>query len=278
MPQFRIQKFTSTPLRYVSEKELLDSSGLRRGQHFLTGLINRNFAKTLRGRYYKAEQAVKATIPQIRDLEIKLQGTNCIFFQVLERLPVAAVEVDNSVVLMDRDGMALEMRSELPAGVPVITGLNIRNITVGKPIEVALERELKRSLAMLSALVEADTAAAGELQLLPLLVEVRPSAKQRVVIKLRLPANGKILNLSCAQNDYLTKHFVWLRRVIAAGVFDDRVPGTLDLSGKYQIFKPLDEQQEIEKYNWDGVEILPPAPQPVEYVPEESEWSEEYYE
>ncbi|MDO5734255.1 MAG: hypothetical protein Q4P08_03905, partial [Eubacteriales bacterium] len=278
LPSFRIKKFTSTPLRFVSEGQLLQESGLKYNQHFLTRLLNPDFAKTLRGRYVKAEARLKAKFPQIRDVEIKLHFPNTIHFTVLERLPIAAIEIPDGIVLMDRDGIVLGLKNTIPQGVPVIAGLEVRQAKIGDKLEVDLERELNRALSMLSALIEADAASAGELHLMPLLEELRPGAYQRVVIKLRLPANNKSLNLSCAQNDYLTKHFVWLRKVIAAGVFDDRVPGTLDLSGRYQIFKPLDKRGEKEVYQWDGIPI-DPAPQapvmPVEEEPLESEWSED---
>lgn len=277
LPSFRIHEFSSTPLRLVSEQQLLEASGLRPGQHFLKGLIQKNFARSLRGRYSEAEEAILEKIPQIRDVEVRLQSPQRIFFRVLERLPIAALQIPDGVILMDRDGLAVQLRATVPPGVPLISGLNVTRVAVGEKVEIDLPRDLQRALGILSALVEADAQASKELQLMPLLQEVRPGANQRVLIKLRLPANGKILNLSCAQNDYLTKHFVWLRSVIATGVFDERVPGTLDLSGRYQIFKPLDPERETEVYQWDqGVPIEPVAPpieesvwEDAEYLPEE---------
>ncbi len=269
LPVFRIQHFSSNPLRFADEFRLLKISGLQRNQHFLSGLLNVDFAKTLRGRYVKAEDRIKEEIPQVRDVEVKLAFPGRIHFYVLERLPVAAIQIPDGVILMDRDGMALDVKDEVPDAVPVITGLQVQKAMIGSQVEVDLPRELSRALMILSSLIEADQSSQGELQLMPLLEEIRPASYQRVVLRLKLPESGKDLNLSCSQNVYLTNHFVWLRRVLAAGILDDRVPGTLDLSGRYQIFKPLDTGEEEPAYQWpDGIEGVGTGSENLDYAAE----------
>lgn len=269
LPVFRIQHFSSNPLRFLDESRLLTISGLQRNQHFLSGLLNVDFAKTLRGRYVKAEERIKEQIPQVRDVEVKLAFPGRIHFYVLERLPVAAIQIPDGVILMDRDGMALDVKDKVPDAVPVITGLQVKRAMIGSQVEVDLPRELSRALMILSSLVEADQSSQGELQLMPLLEEIRPASYQRVVLRLKLPESGKDLNLSCSQNVYLTNHFVWLRRVLAAGILDDRVPGTLDLSGRYQIFKPLDTGEEEPAYHWtDSLEGVGTGSENLDYAAE----------
>lgn len=237
LPLFRIQRIEIQKTYFVPEQRILELSGLHLNQHMFSG-YGGSVNAWLTGRYLAAEERIHKAYPQLQHLRVSLHFPGELRISFSERVPVAFLQAPDSCVLIDRDGKVLALVDKAPGTLPVIKGLEVISAKVGEKIQVDVPEQLERTISVLSALVEADREDTGMTPLIPQILEIRPSAYEQIYLKVKTHA-GHILSVTCTQNQYLAGHFIWLRRVLQGGSLDKAGPGTLDLSGKNQVFRPL---------------------------------------
>ena len=76
-------------------------------------------------------------------MTIRKELPHNVTIQVTERTPAAYVEyLSGAYVTLDGDGLVLEVTSALSQSLPVVTGLDVQAITVGKPLPVDNQAKL----------------------------------------------------------------------------------------------------------------------------------------
>lgn len=248
-PIFIIRELVHPKLYFHDFEEISRISGLHPGQHFIQGLGG-NLDSFLTGRYLKAESSIRESFPELKKIDIRLDFPGKIHFDLEERIPIAFIQNGEEAVMIDRDGVACGLTSTLPAGLPAIRGISVVSMKIGEKLTVDAPNDLQRCIAVMSALVEADFERHSGEPLLPHVEEIHSSGYRRVLLRIKPDQEKEKLSVNCSNNAYLKDHFIWLSEVLEAGILKGKLPGTLDLSGKQQVYKPEGEGQNREKREW----------------------------
>lgn len=236
-PLFHIEKIEMNPVFFLNKEDVLTTSGLKDNQHFLQS-YGGSLDAVLTGRYLKAEQRIMKAYPQLKGVEIRLHFPGEIKINIKERIPIAFLQIQDGAVMIDREGIVCGIESTLPQGLPVIKGISVVSMEMGKHLVVDAPEDLNRCIAVMSALVEADFERQSADPLLPEIKEIRSSGYRRVNLRMIPRGTDKVLTVACSDSSYLKNHFIWLSEVLAAGIIQEKLPGTLDLIGKQQVFMP----------------------------------------
>ena len=248
-PIFTIRELVHPKLYFHDFEEISRISGLHSGQHFIQGLGG-SLDGFLTGRYLQAESSIREAFPELKKIDIRLDFPGKIHFDLEERIPIAFIQNGEEAVMIDRDGVACGLTSTLPEGLPAIRGISVVSMKIGEKLTVDAPNDLQRCIAVMSALVEADFERHSGEPLLPHVEEIHSSGYRRVLLKIKPDQEKEKLSVNCSNNAYLKDHFIWLSEVLEAGILKGKLPGTLDLSGKQQVYKPEGEGQNKEQRDW----------------------------
>lgn len=248
-PIFTIRELVHPKLYFHDFEEISRISGLHSGQHFIQGLGG-SLDGFLTGRYLQAESSIGESFPELKKIDIRLDFPGKIHFDLEERIPIAFIQNGEEAVMIDRDGVACGLTSTLPEGLPAIRGISVVSMKIGEKLTVDAPNDLQRCIAVMSALVEADFERHSGEPLLPHVEEIHSSGYRRVLLRIKPDQEKEKLSVNCSNNAYLKDHFIWLSEVLEAGILKGKLPGTLDLSGKQQVYKPEGEGQNKEQRDW----------------------------
>jgi len=101
----------------------------------------------------KARQQIKNGEPYIEEVKINRIFPNSIEMNISERIPVGAVEYMGSYILVDRNGYALEITTEIKEkNIVELRGITLNRVTIGRKISEGELDKLKTSLCLLGLL------------------------------------------------------------------------------------------------------------------------------
>lgn len=236
LPLFRIQKIESTELYFVDLEEVLSKTPLHLNQHFLHA-YGGSLHGVIAGRYEGVEKSVLHDFPGLSQVEIQYQFPGTIFFDLKERIPVAYLDVRDGYITLDRYGVAVSSGSELPQGIPLIRGIDVIQLELGKLVSSNADAELKSCIDVMSSIVEADFENQSREPLLPRVKEIR-AVSDKILLQMDPMNNGQELRVSCRGNRNLKDEFIWLSKVLDSGVLSEKLPGSLDIYGSQLVFRP----------------------------------------
>lgn len=92
-------------------------------------------------RYIEGEKRVKKTCPYVKDVKVGLSGMREYSIDVVERVPVALVSYLTTYVVVDKEGVALELTDDLDdANIPKINGVRLVKVKLGEKIDMSEEK------------------------------------------------------------------------------------------------------------------------------------------
>lgn len=143
-PYFNIRRVNITGNSRVSVQEIEQASGIKTG------------ANIFRVKLSSVQKRIQH-ISYVHSVRVKREFPNQISIEIEESQPVAAASYMGQYVLIDMYGKALEQETQEQMAeitdVVILTGLEIKNYTLGEKIIVENERNLKIVLESLSELV-----------------------------------------------------------------------------------------------------------------------------
>lgn len=140
-PFFNIKYINVSGQQKIAIKKIIELSGIYCGQNmFKISLL-------------KAEQQVKNGEPYIEKVKMKRVLPDCIRIDVSERVPVGSVGYMGAYILVDKNGYALEIVTEIKdKKIVELRGITLNKVTIGKKISEGEMDKLKTSLCMLELL------------------------------------------------------------------------------------------------------------------------------
>ncbi len=236
LPQFYTHEIEVSATRAMSMDQIRAASGLETGQHLFKGLGG-SLRQLFSLRYGAAEQQLAAAFPYIRTVEVRLDFPSKIKIDVEERIEVSYLAIPDGCVLVDKEGYALSILPQPPAGIPLVEGITVRQMSIGKPLTVDLTESLNVALSLLGAIIDANKDTRSSVNLIAAARSIRPVSNRDVYLTLNLPTGDELTVLARASTD-LTEDMIWLRFAIEQGALSDRGKGVLDLTGERKVFIP----------------------------------------
>ena len=237
-PAFRAGSIDVTGTRVLDPASLVQSSGLHKGQSFLSG-IGGSLPTLLGLRYGTAEGTLLKENPYLKSVIVRFHFPGRISIEAVERVEVAYLEVHDSIAVIDSERVAVALlQTGPPAGIPVIEGIDVQSVRLGAPIVVDRPQSLVDALLLLSAVLDADTDTRGELKLLSTVRSVRPAADDLIYMTIVLPATQEELIVREDDPGNASADMRWLRYAILQGDMNGLGSGILDLSGTQPRFIP----------------------------------------
>jgi hypothetical protein len=237
LPAFHLNIISVNELSNISEDEIAAASGLREGQHLAAGLGGslRHFFQL---RYGKAEQKIADSLPYVRSAIVKMRFPSQIDIKIDERIEVAYVTIPDGCVLIDKEGYALSIHSELPDNIPVIAGIRAVSLSLGQPLTVDVTSSMQLAVSIMGAIIDADRDERSTISLISQVRKIRPAGGDLVYLTVVLPDTGEELIILAERAGDLADDMLWLRFAIEQNVLSGHGRGILDLTGDKRIFRP----------------------------------------
>jgi len=140
---FNVTEIKVVGNRFYTPAQVIEMSGLQTGKNII-------FETKL-----KPARDLLLETPYIRIANIKRQLRGTIVIELEERLEYACVPYGDGYVLIDRDGMVLSISEKQPE-LPMLEGLLIEDITVGKPLKIEQAYLLTDTLNLLLEVDDTD--------------------------------------------------------------------------------------------------------------------------
>lgn len=238
LPAFRLQQLNlPDQLRSVDQQQLLQACDLEIGRHLFRELGG---SWRLLGnlRYGAVEERIISRIPAVKTVTVRLDFPGAITCVVTERIEVAWLAIPDGCVMIDQDGVAMDITSERPDDIPVIEGITVRSMTLGQPLEVDLADAQSHAIGLLGAIIEADRDPRPGAVLLSQVTRIRPIGGRQLYLTLRVPDTGEELTVLDETGSDLAEDMLWLRFALDQDALNGRGKGILDLTGSRKTFIP----------------------------------------
>lgn len=237
LPAFRLGEIKIGQLRTVSQEEVIAASGLKTGQHLFEGLGG-SLDQISHLRYGDVEKLLIAKFPTFKSVTAQMEFPGRIVFDITERIEVAYLEIPDGCVMIDKEGVAMNILPLPPSDIPVITGITVTTLNLGQPLSVDVDQALNSAITLMGAIIDADKDDRTEQKLLPQISRILPVGGREIYLTVILPNTGEELNVAAETGSDQGEDMLWLRFALAQGVFDSRGKGVLDLTGTRKTFTP----------------------------------------
>lgn len=238
LPSFHLQSIElPDQLRTLTQEQLRSASGLLPGQHLFCELGGSIRLLTAL-RYGPVEERIKSHFPTVRDVAVTLDFPGAIRIFLEERVEVAWLTIPDGCVMIDKEGVALKICKEPPDGIPVIEGLQVRSMILGRPLEVDQTESLSRAISLLGSIIEADKDPRPKTNLLAQIKGIRPISGRTLYLTLIIPETGEEMTVLAEIRSGQTEDMLWLRFALDQSVLAGRGKGILDLTGDRRTFVP----------------------------------------
>jgi cell division septal protein FtsQ len=237
LPVFHLSELEVSQLRTISREEIISLSGLTQGQHLLAGLGG-TASHWFSLRYAITERRLLDAVPTIKSVTVRMDFPGKIQIDIDERIEVAYIRIPDGCVMIDKDGVALSILPAPPGEIPVIEGVTVASMTLGKPLTVDVPSALHSAMTLMGAIIDADQDERTDLRLLPQIRKIMPIGGRQLYLTVVLPNTGEELSVEAETGSEQREDMLWLRFALGQGVFDGRGKGVLDLTGSRKTFTP----------------------------------------
>ena len=237
LPQFHCAAIETEGLRVLKEDDVEEAVGIVPGDHLLSGL-GPDLIRALSLRYGGAEDRIAALSPYVESVRVSLSFPSVVRVLVEERVEVAYLAIPDGCVLIDADGIALEIITDhLPEDVPVIEGVTVAGIVLGQVLQLEQEDAIRGAMLIMDAIIKSDQDDPA-FSLFGSVEGLRAVSGQTTYMTVRLPETGESLVIRLGAADTISESVEWLRGAILMGNLNNLGKGVLDLSGTQKVFKP----------------------------------------
>ncbi len=233
LPFLRMRDFVVSGNYTVSAEEIVQASGLKSNEHFWIPLGSKT-NNWLTFKYKYAANQIVQKYPNIRSAEITFAWPGKVQIEVEERLPIAILEYNGQLILLDSESNAIGIADESTIDLPVIQGIQVKSLRLGEKVQVAHPQQLRQAVNVLAQLILADNSVPADFQLPQLTKTITAGADGHFTLQLEYQHHE--YSVKCLSNSYLKDNFVWLKKVLLADYLKDHPAGIIDLTGKNHYF------------------------------------------
>ena len=239
LPAFRVKNAHIEGNVVISEQQILREAGLEYDAHLMSG-VSGNILDILRLDYGKTEERIKKENPYIEDIRITIKLPSTVDIKVKERSKVCYIKTPDGYAALDKDGIVLEL-SSFDSGKkvqPVICGLNIKYLELGKKVKISNMNDYKKSIIVLGAILAADNASIGDsYSMFENTAEVRVLPSGYIFLTVYSPS-GYLMQVKLNSLDSISDDMAWLLYALNSDSVDKiTVDGALDMTNDEFIFR-----------------------------------------
>ncbi|MDD2393418.1 MAG: FtsQ-type POTRA domain-containing protein [Eubacteriales bacterium] len=238
LPQFYIVQIRVSGQRVITNYEVIKCAGITKGVHIFNG-VGGTVSEIFSLRHPDKERMIIQSLPYVKSVTVRSEFPSVLSVSLEERIEVAYISIQDGYLIIDADGVALEVlgRSEVP-DVPVIEGLIVRNIDLGSVASVDKQDYLNQTAVILNSVFKADLDARSDIELLSAIASIRPVGSGIAYVRINLPDRAGILNVKVKAHDGIGEDMAWLRFALDQHKLDGLGEGVLDLSTSQRVFVP----------------------------------------
>ena len=238
LPQFYVSTIQINGKRIVTEEQVLSIGGLKEGSHLFQG-VSGALKDLFQLRHRNAEKALMENLPYIKNIEIKSIFPSILSVTLEERVEVAYIAISDGCVIIDSEGVALEvLGSAGERGIPVIQGITANKVQLGQKTAVDLQSSLSDAIVLLNDIINADRDTRTDVKLLPAIKTIRPMQEGILFLTVQLPKTGEELIVKVKNSSINADNMLWLRFALEQGKLEGKGKGILDLSTSQKVFQP----------------------------------------
>lgn len=238
LPMFQVESIVVEGNQRLDADELIAESGLQTQQHMIRGMGG-GLENWLHFRYGPAQDRLLAYSPYLESVEITPSLPGQLVISVKERICVAYIQLEQNYLLVDSEGIVLEIVDQVPKGLPLIEGISDQQVEVGKKINRLFRSNITSAVLIMSTVIDTDKEAKDGWDFFSRIESIRPLDSSSHYLQVRLPS-GKNLEVKLGSLQNMKDSLYWLRAILKQGELDAiEEEGLLDLSGEQRIFIPL---------------------------------------
>ncbi|MHB1484656.1 MAG: cell division protein FtsQ/DivIB [Saccharofermentanales bacterium] len=238
LPQFRISSVEMTGLRVIKEKQVSDMLEITAGDHIFLD-VNGSLKDLFQMRHTKSEQMLLKNLPYIKKVEIRSVFPSKLSIAVTERIEVAYIAISDGCVIIDAEGVVLEvLRESGPPGIPVIEGVSVSSVQSGQKAAVDVPDSLTNAIVLLNDIINADKDTSAKVKLLPRIKTIRPIQDDILFVTILLPVTDEEFIVKVRNSKENAEKMKWLRFAMEQRKLEGKGKGILDLTMTQKIFIP----------------------------------------
>lgn len=238
LPQFYVSTIKITGLRVITEEQVVSLGNLKAGSHLFQG-VSGSLKDLFQLRHKNAEQLLQENLPYLKNVEIKSVFPSVLSVTLEERVEVAYIAISDGCVIIDSEGIALEVLPNTDSrGIPVIEGVMANQVQLGKKTTVDLPDALTEAIVLLNDIINADKDSRVDVKLLPTIKTIRPMQDKILFLTILLPGTGEEFIVKVKNSSVNIDNMIWLRFALQQGRLEGKGKGILDLSTTQKVFQP----------------------------------------
>ena len=153
-PLFLLSQIKVDEISRYTKDDIIKVSGIETGQNAIK-YIGGSFKHLLQMRMGKAEKYVE-NLPWVKSAIVQYQFSGVVHISIIERNAIAWIKYMGNYLLVDEEGVVLEVSTELDERYPEIRGLKPDKYTIGKIIEIAKPERITWLVQLLKSLDHVD--------------------------------------------------------------------------------------------------------------------------
>lgn len=153
-PLFLLSQITVDEISRYNKDDIIKVSGIETGQNAIK-YVGGSLQHLLQMRMGKAEKYVE-NLPWIKSAVIQYQFSGVVHISITERNAIAWIKHKGNYLLVDEEGVVLEVSTELDERYPEIRGLEPDKYTIGKTIEIKKPERITWLVQLLKSLDHVD--------------------------------------------------------------------------------------------------------------------------
>jgi len=238
LPQFYISNINITGMRVITKEQIIALGNVKTGNHIFLG-VNGNIKDFFQLRHRALEKVLLANLPYLKNIQIKSIFPSVLQLELEERVEVAYIAISDGCVVIDSEGIVLEVlgKSDL-RGIPIIEGISANQVQLGKKASVDLPGAMTQAVVLLNDVINADKDSRVDVKLLSCIKTIRPIQEGLLYITIQLPVTGEDFIVKIKNSSDNVENLVWLRFALSQRKLDGKGKGILDLTSTQRVFIP----------------------------------------
>lgn len=234
LPGFYIQKITITGNSLLPTDQLLETSGIRIGDHIMANLGG-SLISLFSLHYGNIEKDMADKYPYIDTINIRVSFPSEVLVSIQERKKIAYLQVPDGYAVVDYDGYVVEISAQTaPAGVPLIEGLPVTSAALGDKLKMSSEVGFDHCITVFGAILGADANKIDgtDFSLMSCVKNIRYVGNYTTFLTITLPNTSREVLIRIGSLKEISDDMMWLRYAVSSGVLDSTATGVFDMSGE----------------------------------------------
>lgn len=238
LPFFHVKEYVVENNINVSRSEIIEASGIKLGDHIFKD-VGGGFIPFITFRKAKVEKLLEEKYSYIQSAVVRSSLPGKAVLNITERVPVSYIEDRRGIVLLDKEGIVLEVKkADEVVGIPVIRNIQAINTDVGLAVGEDVMLSLQTPMLVLNYIVKNDSEIDDSFKLFSQVKFIDSVKSDESYLYFDTEYIDSATKVKLGGQQTLDSSIYWLRYALQTGKLKDLGKGTLDLSGSRKYFFP----------------------------------------